>query len=180
MYRQCTTEKTAAQQKIFLDALYYAMQDQLYSEISITDLCKQTGLSRNIFYRLFDCKDDILYALIDNCFYECSQEIVTGEPREKLLSFFIFWKNQKVLLDVLKKNRLESLLSVRGTICCCHIDLGIHNLLGVSKKIDDISTISFYVSGFIGLLFHWYTSDFLKSPEEMADITLQIFSLHQK
>ena len=129
MYRQCTTEKTAQQQKVFHIALYEAMQDQRYCDISITDLCAQTGLSRNIFYRLFDCKEDVLYALIDHSFFECAKTLQYGTSRENLYAFYTYWRNQKPFLDLLKKNRLESLLSVRGTICCNGIDMGIKKLL---------------------------------------------------
>ena len=180
MYRQCTTEKTANQQRIFHDALYQSMQDRLYSDISITDLCNQTGLSRNIFYRLFDCKDDVLYALIDHCFYACSQEIDVDNTRVKLQCFFTFWKTHKTILDILKKNRLESLLLIRGTICCCRIDFGMHDLIGIPAKNNDVDIISFYVSGFIGLLLQWYLSDFSKTPEEMTDTALQILRRDRK
>ena len=95
MYRQCTTEKTAMQQKIFHDALYQALSEQPYSEISITQLCHQTGLSRNIFYRLFDCKDDVLYVLIDSCFFDCAKEIHSDNLRENLYTFYNFWKEKK-------------------------------------------------------------------------------------
>ena len=96
MYRQCTTEKTSAQQKEFLKALYQAMLDQPYSTISITDLCAQTGISRNIFYRLFDCKDDVLFALIDNYFYECAMQVQDNTPRDSLLAFYSYWKKNKI------------------------------------------------------------------------------------
>lgn len=176
MYRQCTTEKTAMQQKTFHEALYTAMQDRLYSHITITDLCNQTGLSRNIFYRLFDCKDDVLYALIDHCFYECSKEIHVGDARNNLMSFFTFWKDKKEFLDMLEKNRLESLLSIRGTLCCCRIDFGMQKFIQADWNNYDMEILSFYISGFVGILFHWYHSDFARSVEEMTDITIQILN----
>ena len=177
MYRLCTTEKTATQQRKFHNALYINMQDRLYSDITITELCTQTGLSRNIFYRLFDCKEDVLYALIDNCFFSCSQSISLHDTRNNLIMFFNFWKNQKIILDILKKNRLESLLSIRGTICCCQLDFGIREAIGINASADDIEVVSFYISGFIGLVFQWYLTDFAKSPEEMADIALKILNI---
>ena len=78
MYHQCTTEKTANQQQIFCDALYSAMHERLYADITITDLCNQTRLSRNIFYRLFDCKDDVLYANIEEIFVSVSKELIAS------------------------------------------------------------------------------------------------------
>ena len=65
MYRKCTTEKAALQQRRFQHALLQAMQQLPYPEITVTALCSQTGLSRKTFYRLFENKDDVLNALID-------------------------------------------------------------------------------------------------------------------
>ena len=173
MYRQCTTEKTATQQKIFYEGLYQAMQDQLYSEISITDLCAQTGLSRNIFYRLFDCKEDVLFALIDSYFFICAQEVQYDSPEENLLTFFTFWRNQKDFLDLLNKNHMESLLSVRGSVCSYHINFRTQKLIAQNGMNNNIEMFSFYTSGFLGLILQWYHNDFSRSPEEMAERTLQ-------
>ena len=174
MYHQCTTEKTAAQQKVFIEALYDAMQEQLYSEITITELCHQTGLSRNIFYRLFDCKDDILYALIDNRFLTCTNVIQSNSPCENLTSFYQYWKNQKPFLDTLKRNRLESYLSIRGSLCCCQVDFGMQKMINENWRSYESEIFCFYSNGFIGLLIQWYNSNYARSIEEMVEVTLQL------
>ena len=174
MYRQCTTAKTAAQQKIFLDALYQAMHEQPYADISITDLCLQTGLSRNIFYRLFGCKDDVLYALIDNLLFECAKEFQETQSKETCLTFYSFWKDRKNFLDILNKNRMESILFIRGSVCCSQINLGLSNLSKNNWNNYDVEILSFYASGFIGLLFHWYHDNFSRSVEEMAELTYKL------
>ena len=171
MYHQCTTEKTATQQKIFTEALYQAMQEKSYSEITITELCFQTGLSRNIFYRLFDCKDDILYALIDNRFLTCTNNIHNTTPSENLRSFYQYWKDQKPFLDTLKRNRLESYLSIRGALCCCQADFGMQKMIDNKWRNYETEILCFYSNGFIGLLIQWYNSNYARSIEEMVEIT---------
>ncbi|MBP3678343.1 MAG: TetR/AcrR family transcriptional regulator [Agathobacter sp.] len=176
MYHQCTTEKTANQQQVFYNALYATMHERLYADITITDLCNQTGLSRNIFYRLFDCKDDVLYAFIDNCFYECSKEIHSTTSKEGLKSFFNYWKRQKPLLDILERNRLESLLPIRAVLCCCRMDFGMHKFIDTDWNGYNIEIMAFYANGFIGLLFQWYHNNFSRSIDEMCEISLQILN----
>ncbi|MBR2044588.1 MAG: TetR/AcrR family transcriptional regulator [Agathobacter sp.] len=176
MYRQCTTEKTAQQQQIFYKALYSAMQEHLYEDISITDLCTQTGLSRNIFYRLFDCKDDVLYAFIDNCFYECSRQIHSTTTKDGLKSFFEFWKSEKDLITILEKNHLESLLPIRAVLCCCRMDFGMHKFIVDDWNNYNIEIIAFYANGFMGLIFQWYHNNFSRSVEEMCEISQQILN----
>ncbi|MBQ2900682.1 MAG: TetR/AcrR family transcriptional regulator [Agathobacter sp.] len=176
MYRQCTTEKTAQQQQTFYKALYSAMQERQYADITITDLCAQTGLSRNIFYRLFDCKDDVLYAFLDNCFYECSKEILSTTSKDGLKSFFHFWKREKHLLDVLERNHLESLLPIRAVLCCCRMDFGMHKFIHSEWNEYNIEILAFYTNGFIGLVFQWYHNNFSRSIEEMCEISHQILN----
>ena len=174
MYHQCTTEKTAHQQQDFYNALYSAMQERLYADITITDLCNQTGLSRNIFYRLFDCKDDVLYAFIDNCFYECSKKIHSTTASEGFKAFFEFWKNNKILLDILERNRLESLLPIRAVLCCCRLDFGMHKFIDSNWNNYSIEIVAFFANGYMGLIFQWYHNNFSRSVDEMCDIALQI------
>ena len=176
MYHQCTTEKTAKQQQVFYNALYATMHERLYADITITDLCNQTGLSRNIFYRLFDCKDDVLYAFIDNCFYECSKEIHSTTSKEGLKGFFSYWKRQKPLLDILERNRLESLLPIRAVLCCCRMDFGMHKFINSDWNEYNIEIMAFYANGFVGLLFQWYHNNFSRSVDEMCEISLQILN----
>ena len=54
MYKRCTTEKAALQQRKLEECLLSVMQDKPYSEITVSSLCEQTDLSRKTFYRLFE------------------------------------------------------------------------------------------------------------------------------
>lgn len=176
MYHLCTTKKTVLQQKLFVETLFEMLQEHMYQDITIIDLCKRAGLSRNIFYRLYDCKDDVLYLLIDQAFYECSQCVTSNEPRENLHAFYAFWKTKYLLLKLLDKNQLGPLLSTRGTLCCLHLDFGLHKYIHNDWSQYQVEILSFYTSGFIGLLFYWYHSDFSRSIEEMVDMTFQVLS----
>ena len=177
MYRQCTTDKTTTQQETFQGALLHALQEHPYSNISITDLCAQTGLSRNIFYRLFDCKDDVLYSLLDQYFYACSHALHLSNKKEALSAIFSFWKKNRIILDILDKNQLGPLLSTRGTLCCQNPDFEITKLIKKEYQCYQVEILSFYTSAFAGLLFQWYHSGFARSVEEMADICYQMLSL---
>ena len=174
MYRQCTTEKTSLQQKQFETTLLAMMQEQDYNEIRITDLCKRAELTRNIFYRLFDSKEDVLFFMIDNCFLKCSNSTKDISTKEKLVHFFEFWKSKRLILEVLNKNRLGVYLVTRGIPCCFLSDLGLQQMVDAEWKDYDKEILSFYLSGFIGLLFYWCNNNFHLSSEEMAEIAYQI------
>ena len=165
MYRLCTTEKTATQQKQFTDTLLHLLQKQPYQEISISELCRNAGLSRNVFYRLFDSKTDVLHALIDNYCVLCSQLDNSDTSKEKITSFYTFWKKNKFLLDILDRDDLFTHLVTRGYECFAHLDIALAK---------DEYLICFWSSAFTGLLLKWYHSNFARSEEEMAAITYEL------
>ena len=165
MYRLCTTEKTATQQKQFTDTLLLLLQKKSYQEISISELCRSAGLSRNIFYRLFDSKTDVLHALIDYYCVLCSQMDNSNTPREKITSFYTFWKKNKLLLDILDRDDLFTHFVTRGYGCFAHLDIGLA---------QDEYFICFCAGAFSGLLLKWYHSNFSRSEEEMAAITYEL------
>ena len=112
MYTLCSTEKTADQQRIFEKTFLQMLLESNYDDITISELCRRAGLSRRIFYRLFERKSDVLYALLDHTIleeesYEPDESVCTGDlPR-----FFAFWKEQKDLLlfiDSLRVNGSDS------------------------------------------------------------------------
>ena len=61
MYTLCATEKTAMQQRQFEEAFIELLREYPYDTITISQLCRYAGLSRKIFYRLFERKSDVLY-----------------------------------------------------------------------------------------------------------------------
>ena len=66
MYLKCVTEKTANQQKCFEDALLGLMRDVEFDKISVVEICEAAGITRRIFYRLFETKYDCLISAIDH------------------------------------------------------------------------------------------------------------------
>ena len=70
MYKLCKTEQSAKRQREIEMALLNLMSKKSYSEISITELCKNLGMPRKTFYRYFESKEDTLYALIEHTMNE--------------------------------------------------------------------------------------------------------------
>ena len=63
MYTMCITEKTAQQQIKFEDTFLQMLLETHYDDITISELCRRAGLSRKIFYRLFEKKAEDVYNL---------------------------------------------------------------------------------------------------------------------
>lgn len=171
MYRKCTTEKAAAQQRLFQQALLGAIKNQRYSQVSVTDLCRQTGLSRKTFYRLYENKDDVLCALLDGILYNMP---IHQEPKqsvqEDLYRIFEYWKEQKQILDALSVDHQTYLLLERALYYVSGEDLATQRALGAIGHPHKEEILLFVLGGILSMTIRWHHSGYAKSTQEMAQL----------
>ena len=182
MYKRCTTEKAALQQRRIEECLLSAMRDKPFGEISVSSLCEQTGLSRKTFYRLFEGKQDVLDSLIDRTIrdyirYTLPQQVADTDVSPELLSFYYFWLEQRDLLDVLSKNGMSTRLYDR---CIRHMlqeETDILRQLGIVTSLqENTEGLMFFLSGILTLVVGWHHGGYQKSPLQMAVITEKLLS----
>lgn len=97
----------------FTSALVTLMEIYDYSEITVTQLAQEAGLSRKTFYRLFGGKDEVLERLFDQLYFDCLEQIkLRGVSRYWALVqlYFDFWGSRKETLILLGRNGLLSRL----------------------------------------------------------------------
>lgn len=177
MYTICVTEKTAEQQHVFEQTFLQMMLESHYDEITISDLCRRAGLSRKIFYRLFNKKSDVLYSLIDHTlmesdYYTLDESVGSGE----LHRFFAFWKTQKDLLDALLKHQSSSLLTDRAIRFALREAGSPVRAFGGDAEKGSYEAIVFYLSGIFSVLVVWHVQGFDKSIDEMAALMTDLLT----
>ena len=177
MYRQCVSEKAAEQQKLFEEALLECMRTRLFEEISISELCRITGLSRKTFYRLYDSKADVIYSMLDRTILEMGTFV--PEPSVKaggMHSFFAYWLTKRDLLDILEINRISALIQQQAVA---------HTLAESPEIVECFCTenteyrreiVTFYISGLFSLIWDWHKSGFARSLDEMAELGMTLMT----
>jgi AcrR family transcriptional regulator len=182
MYKQCTTEKAAIQQRQIEACLLAEMQKRDYHDITVSSLCEKAELSRKTFYRLFGNKDDVLFALVDHTMMDYArfqlppEQQLAGAPAE-LQRFFVYWRENRCILDVLTDSHQASLLLERAIYHVLREEHGALRWLGADQRSTRMETTVFYISGIMGLLLNWYYSGFARSPVEMANIMMHLMSI---
>ena len=182
MYKRCTTEKAALQQRRIEECLLSAMRDKPFGEISVSSLCEQTGLSRKTFYRLFESKQDVLDSLIDRTIrdyirYPLPQQVADTDVSPELLSFYYFWLEQRDLLDVLSKNGMSTMLYDRSIRHMLQEETDILRQLGIVPSLqENTEGLMFFLSGILTLVVSWHHTGYQKSPLQMAVITEKLLS----
>ena len=171
-YKKCTTEKTVRQQRQFESALLEEMGKHPYSVISIQSLCDRTGLSRNIFYRLFECKDDVLIALVDHALTEFANFMYDSDsPMKDAERFYAYWLEKKPLLDVLERNQKSNLLLERIILHVANEEYSVLVRLGAVDPVFRDEVILFYITGMMTMVINWHHSGYKKTVHQMAQIT---------
>ena len=174
MYRKCATELSAQHQHQVEQTLLELMLKKPIEDISVTELCQASGVTRRVFYHLFNNKTDALHALIDHTIQDI--EDFHPDTRDEVVRFFLFWKEQKKLLDALIASRQSSLLVDRlisHTVSEDYDYLYWVNANGWEQQQD---VVTFNLCGLMGLIFRWHHFGYQKSAEEMAALLVRIIT----
>ena len=177
MYTLCATEKTVQQQAAFERTFLQMLLEGNYDDITVSDLCRRTGLSRKIFYRLFERKADVLYSLIDHTLLE-QESFVPDESvgQGELHRFFAFWKEQKDLLDALVKHKNSNLLTDQAIRYIFRDNAAYAYLFGADTEKFKCEIMVYYVSGLFSLMLSWHSQGYPHSIDEMAGLVMQLWS----
>jgi len=174
MYKHCTTEESVQRQRQLEGCLLQLMQSLPYPQITVSHICNLAGISRKSFYRYFGSREDCLYALIDHCIIDGASVYLpehTEHPQSfpLYLRFFRYWRDTAPLLDVLSRNNLHSCLTERLLHYAQQEERDFHYYLGGSAD-DSYEQVLFMVTGLVGVIFHWHSTNFQKTPAQMAEL----------
>lgn len=177
MYKLCITEKTALQQRQLEEAFLTLALEMPYDDITISEICRRAGLSRKTFYRLFDKKADVLYALVDHALLEGD----TYQPDPSvgdggLHRFLAFWQKQKPLLDVLKRNQNSSLLTDRAIRHILREGTDIQHCLGIDSGKYGRESLLFYISGIFALILDWHDQEYAQSIDQLSEAMMYLMT----
>lgn len=175
MYKLCTTEKTEFQQRCFEACLLELMEKESYTSISVTTLCRKTGLSRKVFYRVFGNKDDVLLALID---HTISASITFRVPAEELSpdlpieiqELFSYWHSRGSLLSALEKNHMTALLMERSLNHAMTHQQELQKYFGADQSAHRKEVMLFFLSGIMSLVIYWHQTSYAVPAAEMTQL----------
>lgn len=97
MYKICQTEKSLRRQRELENGFLDYLATVSFNQVTIAELCRHLQIPRKTFYRYFDTKEDILYALIDHRLADMDEYVILhfcqpGTFRQSLILFFLSGK----------------------------------------------------------------------------------------
>lgn len=164
--RQNNAEANAITRECIESALIQLMEKKPFEEISITDITKKAGVSRNAYYRNYSSKEDILSQYLQNILNQISYVLKKYDPVTETRKSWIalletskdFSSQYKLLLKAgygeSIKNELQQAMNQ-----------------GISPDNDALYYSNCYWAGAIcSILFEWIKNDMKPSVQRMADI----------
>lgn len=178
MYKLCSTEKSAQQQRQLEQAFLTLLLQMPYDSIRISEVCRQAGCSRKVFYRLFESKTDMMMALIDHTLLDFENyrpdPAVVGKGN--LHRFFSYWKSQHRLLSALAMSQGIGLLTERAIRHVLAEDSLVLKTFGAEDSGYGRETVIFFLSGVFSLVRDWYESGYARSVDEMSRMLMNLLS----
>ena len=159
-----------------IDAFAKLVETQPLSSITVGDLCKEVGISRNAFYTYFDSKESVLKCILHEDFVNNAERL-----------FPLFSKDEgEVSAVLLMKKSYETILA-RGAF---YLGLEAHNresefsgamgaaitqalLLTMEKRNIEMTPereylVNFLTAAQVSTIARWVRSGFAVSPEQMS------------
>jgi len=190
-------KKSLEIRKIIIDAYYDLLQTDLYNQITVTQVCQVSHVSRRTFYRHFENPNEILNVVFkekgrqfqlhcDQQNYVINKQNVTyDEMLQAYKRFFVFWDNLQNhhFLKILQKQNLLHYFSdfyIRyEDFLCVQYDL---------DQFEKGTLIYQYYPGIanaiiLNVLDSWAKRDFIETIDDLAKIMMdanEIFSKYKK
>ena len=180
MYKSCQSEQASKRQRELEQGLLQLMLKRNYEDISVSELCDHLQIPRKAFYRYFSSKDGALYALIDHTLADFF-EIPTapGKARGTALGdldlYFVFWYENRSLLDALNRSSLSGILVERANSFALHEGHLPRQFKKLSPNIQGLA-MAFSVCGLMSMILYWHRGGFQIAPDEMAKLAQSILT----
>ena len=185
-YLYCGTNKTAlASQNQIANTLLSLMKEKPYDEISVSELCRCAGISRQTFYSLYQSKENVVIRILQN--YYCympaehlpENEHIAGAQSLHSCRMEVFCRDYcRYLTDhadfihLLVENNITHLLydSIYESMneCGCFLD-------GLESEQRSYSA-GFIASGFVGIAKVYVERNCEDGADELADTLISLFS----
>ena len=180
MYKICQTEQSTRRQRELEKGLLQLMLKRNYEDISVSDLCDYLQIPRKSFYRYFTSKDGALYALIDHTladFFEMptAQNKNRGTAVGDLDLYFVFWYENRLLLDALKRSSLSGILVERATNFALQEGHLPQQFKRFSSEVRGVA-MAFSVCGLMSMILQWHRQGFRVSPDEMTQLAVAMLT----
>lgn len=173
------TPGTCQRQKQIEDCLYENLLQKPYHNISVSDLCKQVGISRKAFYNYYPSKDACFCAILDRAIQDSVLRLTldTNDPVQVYTAYLEYWKGQKPFLDTIVRNGLIYLFLQQSLHHVMTEERTLLDMLNTPMVKSDTDILNCCMITQFTLQMQWYSRGFDTPAREMAIKCLRLLYL---
>lgn len=174
-YRPYTSKRTKRAQDAIALAMRELMSEKPFSDITITELCTRSGVSRPTFYRHFDATEDVIhyyaYEIINDMDARVQQLLGRGLPGTTIVQgTFEAAELHRDLFELLQRHELLSPLF--GYLWTLQSTMAANPQTAHSPLSTSNASVIYSWGGTFSLLFNWIINGMNETPAQMAAIVL--------
>ena len=174
----CGTNKTAlASQRQLADAMMRLIAQKPYAQISVSELCKAAGISRQTFYTLFTSRENVMvFTLQSRACCETGAERAGGAGQEGLRrlcrGYSEYLLRNQGLIRLLVENHIDHLLydTFFETLDGCDC------FLGSADPCARRYAVSFYAGGVASVARRYAQEDCAATAEQLEGLLMTLFT----
>ena len=180
MYKLCKTNQSIDRQQQIASRLVELLEEQPYAEITVSGLCRECYISRNVFYKYFDSIDAVLDFIGDKLALDFEKYISQNTAEmtyvEEGARFFRYWYQQRDVLDIIIENNLLEVIFARIVLKLTENQVGANQLPDEMPEKYYSWVVHFALYGLAAMLTKWHNENYKTSPEELAEASVYLLT----
>ncbi len=170
----CGTNKTAcSSQACISEAMLRLMRVKPFNEISVSELCKEAGVSRQTFYSLFESRDNVVSFILrsHHCYEPVPEDEHPSCMRQLCHQYSQYIVDQSDFIRLLVQNHIIYMLgdSLRETLDSCECFLS-----GMDSRRRGYAA-DFLAGGFMSIAGNFIRDGARADVAELDEICLELF-----
>lgn len=168
-----TNQRVAVTKRMFQEGLLRLLEAKELDKISITELCRESGVNRSTFYRYYTLPKDILTEMQDlfiEQIHGSLQKEITAYDVER--SFAYLLENKEIVKILLRYTSESDWVDLFSQF---YQRFAVKKTLKAFQGLDEDSSrllFSYITGGTYFIVHQWIMEDIPKSPKEVTDIIL--------
>lgn len=166
-----TKNKSSETKEILANTLFDLLERKPFPKISVNELCENSMIVRSTFYLHFQDKYELLSYCLDRISMELEALMKTHETKDFFIVFLTECeKKERVFYNLFETEINEELMN----LVYQYISRNITKFLEEKTARGELlpgpvdSVTAFYVSGLVGMTFHWIKSGYKLPKETLA------------
>lgn len=177
---QKENQRIALTKKLLQEGLLRLLEQKSLDKISVTELCRESGINRATFYNHYNSPQDLLSSIENNVTIELKKIIGDAQTYTEIVTHVeavctYFYENARTMLIL---NKCHADEDINKTLYDLNRNFQIYRMNSKYTNTLDQNGIHlvsvFFYSGCFKVLLEWLKNDIPMTPKEIANLMISV------